>query len=209
MMDKYIFGITGGSGTGKSTVSDIFRSLGVYVSDADKTSRLVTTKGSECLAELVNAFGTDIIDSDGSLKRRYLGSIVFADSKKLELLNKITHKYIKEYTEKEINGCKEKICAIDGAVIKGSAVEDMCRCFVVVSAERTVRASRIAKRDNMDLSAALQRIDAQITDEEYISFSDYVIENNGDLGGLKKQIEQVYSEIKNRAEKTSEAEKTQ
>ena len=206
MMDKYIFAITGGSGVGKSTVSDIFRSMGVYVSDADKTARVVTEKGSMCLNELIQAFGADIVDSDGNLKRRHLGSIVFSDSKKLDLLNKITHKYIREYTECELSGRKEEICAIDGAVIKGSPVEDMCRCFVTVSAEKNIRAKRIAERDNINLSSALQRIDAQISDEEYISFSDFVIKNNGDLGGLKKQIEQVYSKIKDRAKKTSETE---
>lgn len=206
MMDKYIFAITGGSGVGKSTVSDIFRSLGVYVSDADKTARVVTEKGSMCLNELIQAFGADIVDSDGNLKRRHLGSIVFSDSKKLDLLNNITHKYIREYTEQELSGRKEEICAIDGAVIKGSPVEELCRCFVTVSAEKNIRAKRIAERDNINLSSALQRIDAQISDEEYISFSDFVIKNNGDLGGLKKQIEQVYSKIKDRAKKTSETE---
>lgn len=206
MMDKYIFAITGGSGVGKSTVSDIFRSLGVYVSDADKTARVVTEKGSMCLNELIQAFGADIVDSDGNLKRRHLGSIVFSDSKKLDLLNNITHKYIREYTEQELSGREEEICAIDGAVIKGSPVEDMCRCFVTVSAEKNIRAKRIAERDNINPSSALQRIGAQISDEEYISFSDFVIKNNGDLGGLKKQIEQVYSKIKDRAKKTSETE---
>jgi dephospho-CoA kinase len=206
MMDKYIFAITGGSGVGKSTVSDIFRSLGVYVSDADKTARLVTQKGSMCLTELIKAFGSDIVDSDGNLKRRHLGSIVFSDSKKLDLLNKITHKYIKEYTQQELNGRKEEICAIDGAVIKGSPVENLCRCFVTVVAKKDIRAMRISERDNINLSSALQRIDAQISDEEYISFSDFVIENNGDLGGLKKQIEQVYSKIKDRAKETPETE---
>jgi dephospho-CoA kinase len=199
-MDKYIFGITGGSGAGKSTVSDMFRSVGVYVSDADKTAREIVKKGSPCLEELKKVFGTDIVDKQGELKRRKLGEIVFSDAEKLKMLNCVTHKYITEYTKREIEDCGKKICAIDGAVIIGSPVMKLCRCMVSVIADEEIRVKRISERDNISCESARNRIASQMTNDEYIRNSDYVIFNDGDIEGLKKQIEQIYSEIKNRAQ---------
>ena len=94
-----VFGITGGSGSGKTTVSDIFRRLGAEIIDTDKIARSVTEKGSECLKELADAFGNGIILPDGSLDRRRLASIAFADKEKTALLSEITHKYIKSPLE--------------------------------------------------------------------------------------------------------------
>ena len=94
MQNKYIFGITGASGAGKSTVSAKFRELEVYVSDADIVARCVVVSGSKCLGELCSEFGNDILSFDGSLNRARLAEIVFSDAEKLEILNRITHKYI-------------------------------------------------------------------------------------------------------------------
>ena len=98
-MDKYIFAITGPTGSGKSTVSNIFRSLGVYVADADKAAKEVTAKGTECLERIRDAFGESVITENGELNRKKLSQIVFNDDKKLKLLNEITHSYIKKRIE--------------------------------------------------------------------------------------------------------------
>lgn len=198
----YIFGITGGTGAGKSTVSDYFRRLGVYVSDGDKAARAVVEKGMPCLDELRGAFGDDIINDDGTLNRSRLGEIVFADENKLSLLNKITHKYIKNYLERELDASGAQLCAIDGAVIIGSPVEDMCRTLVVVTADRSTRADRIMARDSLSRMSAEKRINAQMSDAGYISRADYIIRNNK-TDELGEQIEQIYNEIKAAAEKES------
>ena len=85
-----VFGLTGGSGAGKSTVAEAFRREGVYVIDADKIAREVVEAGKPCLEELRREFGEDIIRRDGSLDRHALGDIVFSDAEKLKSLNKIT-----------------------------------------------------------------------------------------------------------------------
>ena len=89
-----IIGLTGGSGTGKSTVVNFFIERGFIVLDFDKISRDICQVGMPCLNELSDNFGKEILNIDGSLNRKYLGNIVFSDKTKLELLNKITHKYI-------------------------------------------------------------------------------------------------------------------
>lgn len=89
-----IFGITGGSGSGKTLASSMFAELGIEIIDADAVSREVTNKGSKCLNELVEYFGNEILQTDGTLNRRHLASIAFSDVEKTKMLNTITHKYI-------------------------------------------------------------------------------------------------------------------
>ena len=202
-MSKFVFGITGGSGAGKSTVSDMFRNIGVYVSDADKVARIVVERGSECLEELACSFGKDIIDTEGCLDRKKLAEIVFSDSEKLEKLNSITHKYIYKYIKNELEQCDENICAVDGAVIIGSPVADLCKRIVAVTAKREVRLKRILERDNMTLKTAESRIDAQNSEEFYRDNADYIIENNDGIAKLGEQIEFIYNKIKAEAEAES------
>lgn len=189
-----IFGITGPTGAGKSTVSEMFRKYGVYIADADKAARRVTEKGGDCLYELYREFGDGILNSDGTLNRLALGDIVFADPQKLIILNRITHKYIKEYIEREINESGAALAAIDGAVIIGSPVMDMCDKLVVVMADRETRLCRIKERDGLTPEAAQLRISAQLSDDEYLRHADYVIYNNGQLEG--DEIERICNEIK-------------
>ena len=89
-----IIGLTGSSGSGKSVAAKFFAQKDFFVIDFDEISREICNKGEPCLNELTEQFGCDIIDSDGNLLRKKLGNIVFADSEKLKILNRITHKYI-------------------------------------------------------------------------------------------------------------------
>ncbi len=207
-MDKYIFGITGGSGAGKSTVSRKFRELGVFVSDADMAARAVVSKGSACLDEIRLSFGDEVILDNGELDRKRLGQIVFSDKNKLELLNNITHKYIKEYIEKEINSSDSDICAVDGAVIIGSPVMELCSSMVVVTADEDVRINRIMLRDGIDRKYASDRIRSQKDDKFYLSHADYIVENNGEDQELGVKIERIYSKIKDAKKAECQKEKT-
>ncbi len=202
-MNKYIFAITGGSGAGKSTVSNGFRRLGVYVSDADKAARAVTVKGSKCLDELRFWFGEQIINRDGSLDRAALAAIAFSDAESLRRLNEITHKYIFEYIKEELNGAEAGICAIDGAVIIGSPVMSICSKVVAVTAGRDIRIERIKKRDGISQQLAEKRINSQKDDRFYMDHADYIIENNNDENRLGEQIEFIYNKIKTEAEAVS------
>ncbi len=195
-MGKFVFGITGGTGAGKSTVSELFAKLGVKIIDADKVSRIVTNNGMPCLEALTDVFGEDILDSERSLDRRKLAQIAFSDSEQLSKLTAITHKYIKEFIENEIDNSACRLIAIDGAVIIGSPVMNLCKKLVVVTADENIRFERIMKRDNISEQSAKQRISAQMSDEEYLTYADYAIVNNGDFEKIGAEIERIYSEIK-------------
>ena len=208
-MDKYIFGITGGTGSGKSTVSGMFRQFGVYVSDADLAARAVCKNNSPCLDELCGEFGTEILNRENNLNRCALAAIVFDDKKKLAILNRITHKYIKEYISEELSRQSGAIAAIDGAVLIGSPVMELCESIVVVTAKRSVRRERIMLRDGLSEAAADARINSQMSDEEYVSNADYIIENDGDESRLEVQIERIFNQITNAAKKAAKKKKAE
>ncbi len=195
-----IFGITGGSGAGKTTVSDIFRKAGIPVIDADKAARAVTEPGERCLDELTDFFGSEILQSDGTLNRKKLADIAFSDERRLKKLNEITHKYIKINIENQLSEIKGKIAAIDGAVIIGSEVEELCAFIVSVTAKREVRIKRITARDNISAESAKKRLAAQPGDDFYIEHSKYIIRNDTSVKELESQAERIISEIKNENE---------
>lgn len=203
--NKFIFGITGGSGTGKTTVSKIFEELGAEVIDCDKVSRIVTAVGGECLRELESEFGRGIINKDGTLNRRLLGEIVFSDPVKLKILNAVTHKYIYEYVADLIERSSSAIIGIDGAVIIGSDVEKLCCAMVSVLSDREKRVFRIMERDGISKNMAEDRISSQKIDNFYIEKSDYLIYNNNTLSMLKSEVKEVWIKLNEEKRKRVQA----
>ncbi len=195
-MKKFVFGITGPTGAGKTTVSNIFREKGIYVIDCDTIAKEVTDNNRDCLKELRQTFGDAVFNIDGTLNRPHLANIVFSNDDKLKLLNKITHKYIKDKIRKEIDRACSDIIAIDGAVIIGSPVMDLVHTLVVVTADPEIRIRRIIERDNISFESAQKRILSQMSNAEYESYADFIIKNNDNVR-LEENIEEVYSNIKN------------
>lgn len=191
-----VFGITGGSGSGKSSASERFRENGIYVIDADKTAREVVRQGEPCLEELVKELGSEILNDDGGLNRRKTGDIVFSDKKKLDILNRVTHKYIQKALEAQLNKIDTDIAAVDGAVIIGSPVGKMCSFLVSVMADKEIRLARIMARDNISREAALKRIESQPSDEFYIANSRYLLYNNISKENLNIEVDKLAKTIK-------------
>lgn len=175
-----IIGLTGGSGSGKTTFCELLAERGVYVINADKVARRVVEPGKPALDEVVREFGTDILFEDGTLNRKKLGGIVFSDKEKLELLNKITHKYIAEEIKREIETVKEDIVVIDAPALIESGTIHWCDYVIALVADRQVRISRIMKRDGLTREEAQARIDSQRSDSEYTQYADIVLDNSGD-----------------------------
>ncbi|MDD6484559.1 MAG: dephospho-CoA kinase [Clostridiales bacterium] len=195
-MCKLIFGITGTTGAGKSSVSRLFSKHGVTVIDADMAAREVVRPGKPCLFELAESFGNGIILPSGELDRKKLAEIAFSDKDKLALLNSVTHKYIKQLVCKKIAEAKTDMCAIDGAALIGSNMEDMCRFTVLVLADRELCLERIKKRDGISDSQAHLRLDAQPSEEFYKEHSDFIIYNNAGSGELAGQVEEIIEQIR-------------
>ncbi len=173
MMQNKIIGLIGGSGTGKSLFSSVAKDMGYTVIDGDEISHTVLQTVAK--EELVKTFGEEILNADGTVSRKTVGKIVFADSDKLKTLNKIMHKYIEAEIEKRIT---DK-CIIDAAVLHQTPTFKKCTKVVAVVADKEVRLKRIMARDNLDEKTALDRINSQLSNDEYKNLADIVIENNG------------------------------
>lgn len=189
-MTKFILGITGGSGAGKTTVSDFLREKGIEVIDGDKVARLIMEPGEACLMETVRTFGEDILDENGALVRKKLGQIVFSDSEKLETLNKITHKYITEYFFDKVKTSKSDIVGFDGAVIFESGLDKVCNAIIGVIADEEIRLERITKRDGISMQDARLRVSSQKNNQFYIEKCDFLVYNNGGEE-ISEQLEEV------------------
>lgn len=175
-----IYGLTGQTGAGKSTVSKLLFEHGFFVIDGDKIARRVTEKGSPALKELAECFGDDIILSDGTLDRKKLASRAFASKEGTQKLNELTHPHIHALFKSEIEKAESKGCSrcvIDAAALLESPSRSLCEKIIVVSCPEEIRLERILKRDNITKEEALRRIRAQKNDEYYLSRADIIIKN--------------------------------
>lgn len=185
-----IIGITGGIGSGKSTVSREFESYGAEIIDADAISRSITLKNGLAYREIVDFFGTDIICSSGEIDRKKLAGIVFSDSEKLEVLNNITHKYIFEEMENRISASKNDLVILDVPLLFSSDFKIECDIKIVVVADLENRINRVIQRDNTDRISVENRINSQLSDEEMKKLADIVIENDS-LDDMKVQVKKI------------------
>ncbi len=193
-----ILGVTGGIGSGKSTVSSILKELGAVVIDADVISREVVEPGKKALEELTQAFGKDILDAWGQLNRKELAARVFNDEKKLKILNSIVHKYvaqkIKENVEEQLLK-RTKVIVIDAPIPIKNGFLDLCDEVWTVFALTEIRVERIIKRNGMTYEEAVSRIQSQISDEEYLKIANTVINNNDDVTLLRQEVESQFARL--------------
>lgn len=194
-----VVGLTGQTGAGKTTISKIFSDNGYMVIDADKVARKVVEKGSNCLYEIEELFGREVLNADGTLDRKALAAIVFTDKTKLETLNTIMHPYItKEILRmiKENSNKGVKLILLDAPTLFESHADDFCEIIISVLADENVREQRIIARDNISHEQARQRMDSQYSDEFFMSHSDYIIRNDGDIETVTKISREVSDKIK-------------
>lgn len=195
-------GITGGSGCGKTTVSDMLRKKGIDVIDTDKVARIIVEPEKPALAEIRECFGEEYINADGTLNRKKLGDYVFSNPDKLLELNRITHKYISAYIDEYIDNYSGKIIGIDGAALIESGIDKKCDYLLSVLCGEKLRIERIISRDGISCDAAKKRIKAQKKDEFYIENSDFIVYNDCSNEELELKIDSIIKKIsENKEEK--------
>lgn len=192
-----VIGITGGSGSGKSTVSKLFSKYGAEAIDADVVYHDLLADSDAMLRELGARF-PEAMKPDGRLSRKTLAGIVFSDKEALSDLNKIAHKFVIEETERRMQElyCKnvQYIC-IDAIALFESGLDSICDVTIGVVAPRSLRISRILERDELDPMSASARINAQATDDFYTERCDYIIENNENLSNTEAKVDEIFDLI--------------
>lgn len=188
-----ILGLTGKTGAGKSTVADFLRKKGCFIIDGDVVAREIVLPGMPALEELAVAFGREILNVDGSLDRKALAAKAFSCPENTELLNKITHPFIKRRFEQLVDYAKNQGCrvaVIDAAALLESDCKDLCEKIIVVYAPEEVRLERILERDGISKEQALIRMKGQKEDAYYLDRADYIIRNYGEFS-YEKQLEAI------------------
>ncbi len=196
-----IVGLTGGIGSGKSTVARFFAEAGVPVVDADQVARDVVEPGTEGLAEVVSAFGPEVLDATGRLDRAALGRIVFSDADARARLEAILHPRIAQasmarFTELSSEGHPYVI--YEAALLVENGTYRMMNALVVVTASEATQIERVRARDGLDEAEARARIAAQLPLAEKVRVADYVIENEGSLEQTRERTLEVHRALEAR-----------
>ena len=189
-----IYGLTGGIGSGKSTVAAELRKAGCEILDADAIYKELTEPGKPLVLELEEAFGRDIADKKHALNRRVLSERAFSSRKNTKLLNRITHRAVNKEMDRRIAESKAENIFLDVPLLFESGGDRRCSEVWLVTAPVEVRIKRVIKRDGITREEAEKRIANQMSDEEKIKLADVVIENGGGKRELKLKLKELIKE---------------
>ena len=194
-----IIGLTGGIGTGKSTVSAYLKEKGCLILDADKMSRAMTAPGGPALDDVRAAFGDKVFFEDGTMNRKAVSDIVFNDPGQLKILEGIiTDKVVRQTIELVDSLRREEydgVVVLDAPLLFECGLQSYADENWVVTADMEVRIERIIRRDGMEREAIIDRINNQMSDTQKIAMADFVIDNSGNLEHLYGQIDQLIERI--------------
>jgi dephospho-CoA kinase len=189
-------GLTGGIGSGKTTVSNFLLDYGIPVYNSDNQGKTLMNTNLELKNDIISLFGESVYDN-GILNTNLLSSIVFKDPKKIEQLNNLVHPKVADNFNQWIGkNNNQPILVKEAAIlIESRAYLNMDKIILIVS-EKSTRINRVSKRDNSDLESIEKRINLQLTDNEKIKYADYIIENNSSLGHLKLEVIKVIKKLR-------------
>lgn len=202
-----VIGLTGGISSGKSTVTSWFLEKGIIVLDADQIVRQLQRPGSSLLNELAHVFGPTVLNEKGELVREVLGSIIFHDKVAKQKLNNMIHPLVKQKLLEGIEKAKvvgEQLVILDIPLLFESGFESLVDETLVIYVSHENQVKRLMKRDKIDESYALAKINSQMLLEEKRQRADYVLDNNASMKELRTQFEQMFELLWEKACQTSE-----
>jgi len=204
-------GLTGGIGAGKSTVTKYIASKGFKIIDADAIARELVLPGSDTLTALVDRFGPDILESDGTLNRKRLAGIVFSDQNRKRELDEIMHGKILEIirfridqykcmepvvnSEGERNDTSTHVVFIDAALLFETGLDAFADEIWIVDADDETRIRRIIERDAINREDVVKRIASQMPRQDKLARADRILDNSGSLNDLYRQIDGLLEEL--------------
>ena len=193
-------GLTGSIAVGKSYVASVFAELGCHVLDADQTAREVVLPRSPGLEAVVKEFGGEVLNLDGTLNRQYLGTLIFADEEKRQILNHILHPFIiarqdeimREWEREDPNG----IGIIDAALMIESGGYKRFDKLIVVHCRPEAQLERLMLRNGLSREEAQARIDAQMPQAEKQKYADFLIDTSDGFEPTRTRTTEVYNSLK-------------
>lgn len=201
IVSSFIIGLTGGIGSGKSTVANLFASHGINIIDADKIARNIVETEQPVLDKIVKKFGQDILDSQGHLNRLALREIIFADPNKRQWLEQLIHPLIYSEMQQQADRALSPYCIQVIPLLTKLNKKRVQRVLVVDSSE-TEQIKRVSERDKINHVQAQAILNAQITREQRLLLADDVILNDNHLESLKQAVEKLHALYLKLAEKS-------
>ena len=199
-MTHYVVGITGGIGSGKSTVAVLFEKLGIVVADADQASREIVEPGQDAYLAILEKFGNSVLLEDGTLNRAYLRQKIFAEKIDRLWLERLTHGPIMQNLQDKLQSARSAYGIL--MLSTGAGKSPLMDRMIVVDVTPDVQISRVKERDHNDEALIRKIMASQPNREDRLSWADDVIENNGDLASLKQAVydlHQHYLKLANHA----------
>jgi len=186
--NKFILGVTGGLGCGKSTVARLFKTCACELIDADKLAHQSLYRGGTVYKKIVSFFGPGILKRDKNIDRQKLAGIVFLHSSALEKLNSIVHPALKKEIFRRISNSRKRIIILDAALIIEAGLRRKLDKLVVVTAKRAQQLKRSGRKLAINNRQARLRMKSQISQDEKSRFADFIIDNSGSINKTRKQV---------------------
>ena len=191
--------ITGGIGSGKSLVSDIFSNWGSYIFDADEEAKKILFNNETAQSEIISEFGSDVIDINNKIDKKKLSRVAFQDEDNQLKLNTIIHPYVFQEIDKQfdkiLNKGSHNIFVVDAALIYESGADTHMDYVIVVCSKIGLRTERVLSRGKISRDEFLQRSNLQWTDEDKIQLADFVIHNNETKENLEIKAKSIYRKL--------------
>ena len=194
-----IIGLTGGIGSGKSTVAEMLKELGAKIIDADQIAREVVEPGEPLLAMIAAEFGKDCLTEQGRLNRQFLASVIFNDEDKRKTLNRLIHPVIKKSIENKIKKIKamdqQAIIVLEAPLLVEAKMTSMVDEVWVTELDPRLQLNRVIKRDGINQTDALRRMKSQISPSERRAFAKVILDTEKDAEELRRNVAKEWQRI--------------
>ncbi|MFV0597601.1 dephospho-CoA kinase [Shewanella sp.] len=191
-MSKFVVGLTGGIGSGKTTVANLFAEEGVDLVDADVVAREVVAKGSKGLEAIITHFGTEILTAKGELDRAKLRQRVFSDEQERQWLNQLLHPMIRQEMLFQVENATSDYVIMVVPLLFENGLDRLVNRTLVVDISPELQISRTVKRDNVDATQVNNIINSQCSRSEKLARADDIIDNQGEISTLKQEVQALH-----------------